>query len=104
MPNYAEKNEVFYSDFERIDAFTEEEIERQAEEDEDIPPTDEQFWAEAVPIEDLPKLLERRRNKVPVSIRLQPQVVDFFKNAYPKGWQTAMDQVLAEYVRKAETR
>jgi uncharacterized protein (DUF4415 family) len=35
--------------------------------------------------------------KQPVSIRLSPEVVEYFK-ATGKGWQTRMDAVLKEYV------
>lgn len=35
--------------------------------------------------------------KVPVSIRLSPEVVDFFK-ASGKGWQTRLDTILKDYV------
>jgi len=35
--------------------------------------------------------------KKPISIRLSPEVLDFFR-AQGKGWQTAMDDVLKDYV------
>jgi uncharacterized protein (DUF4415 family) len=35
--------------------------------------------------------------KRPVSIRLSPEVIEYFK-ATGKGWQTRMDEVLKEYV------
>ena len=35
--------------------------------------------------------------KTPVSIRLNPEIVDYFK-AQGKGWQTRINEVLAEYV------
>jgi len=35
--------------------------------------------------------------KQPISIRLSPEVLDFFR-AQGKGWQTAMDDVLKDYV------
>lgn len=63
MSEFSNKNDEFFSDMERIESFTEEEIERQAEEDEENPPTDEAFWADAVALEDLPKLFERRKRK-----------------------------------------
>lgn len=63
MSEFSNKNDEFFSDMERIESFTEEEIERQAEEDEENPPTDEAFWAEAVPLEELPKLIQRRKGK-----------------------------------------
>ena len=36
-------------------------------------------------------------SKMPVSIRLSPEVVKYFK-ATGKGWQTRMDEVLKDYV------
>ena len=35
--------------------------------------------------------------KVPVSIRLNPEIVRYFKSQ-GKGWQTRINEVLAEYV------
>lgn len=35
--------------------------------------------------------------KTPISIRLSPEVVDYFKRT-GKGWQTRMDEVLKDYV------
>ena len=35
--------------------------------------------------------------KTPISIRLSPEVVDYFKET-GKGWQTRMDEVLKDYV------
>jgi uncharacterized protein (DUF4415 family) len=35
--------------------------------------------------------------KQPVSIRLSPEVVDYFRST-GKGWQTRIDQVLKDYV------
>ena len=36
--------------------------------------------------------------KQPVSIRLSPEVVEYFKST-GKGWQTRMDEVLRDYVK-----
>ncbi len=36
--------------------------------------------------------------KVPVSIRLSPEVVNFFK-AQGKGWQTKINHILHEYIK-----
>lgn len=36
--------------------------------------------------------------KVPVSIRLSPDVVEFFKSQ-GKGWQTQINNILHEYIR-----
>jgi len=40
---------------------------------------------------------QRKPTKQPVSIRLSPEVLAYFK-ATGKGWQTRVDQVLKEYV------
>lgn len=37
--------------------------------------------------------------KQPVSVRLSPEVVDYFKST-GKGWQTRIDVVLKEYVEE----
>ena len=37
--------------------------------------------------------------KEPVTVRLDPEIVDFFRAGGP-GWQTRMNAALAEYVRR----
>ncbi len=37
--------------------------------------------------------------KEPVTVRLDPEVVDFFRSSGP-GWQARMNAALAEYVRR----
>ena len=53
---------------------------------------------------------ERRRgrptstvHKEPVTVRLDPEIVDFFRSGGP-GWQTRMNAALAEYVRRHRLR
>jgi uncharacterized protein (DUF4415 family) len=41
--------------------------------------------------------------KQPVMVRLDPEVVDFFRSSGP-GWQTRMNAALAEYVRRHRPR
>jgi uncharacterized protein (DUF4415 family) len=41
--------------------------------------------------------VQKMPTKDPVSIRLSPEVVEYFK-ATGKGWQTRLDDVLREYV------
>jgi len=54
-------------------------------------------------VEEWKKELKPRRGpqkeptKVPVSIRLSPDLVEYFKSS-GKGWQTRIDQALREYV------
>ena len=37
--------------------------------------------------------------KQPISIRLEKEVLDYFKAQFPSGYQTALSQVLLSYVR-----
>ena len=53
---------------------------------------------------------ERRRgrpksvvHKEPVTVRLDQEIVDFFRSGGP-GWQTRMNAALAEYVRRHRPR
>ncbi len=67
---------------------SDEEVDRRASEDPDALPTDEAFWATA----------EIVRPKIPVSIRLDPDVLSYFKAAGP-GYQSRINAVLAHYVQ-----
>ena len=40
-----------------------------------------------------PKLPDEQKAK-PVTIKLDPRVIDFFKGKNPKGWQTRVNEVL----------
>ncbi len=40
---------------------------------------------------------QKSPTKIPVSLRLSPQVVEYFKSM-GKGWQTQLDEVLSEYI------
>jgi uncharacterized protein (DUF4415 family) len=55
----------------------------------------EKFKAEIAEIADDPKA---GKKKVAVSIRLDPEITEFFK-ATGLGWQTAINAVLLRYVR-----
>ena len=53
---------------------------------------------------------ERRRgrprsivHKEPVTVRLDPEIVEFFRSRGP-GWQTRMNAALAEYVKRHRPR
>lgn len=80
------------TDWARIDAMTEEEIEANALSDPDNPPwTDEELRnARLVMPED--------RGKTPVSIRLDNEVLDYFKGQ-GRGYQSRINAVLKAYVR-----
>lgn len=41
---------------------------------------------------------QKKPTKVQVTIRLSPEVIDYFKDT-GKGWQTRMDEALREYVQ-----
>ena len=81
---------------------------------EDITPDPEKekaFWDKAVLVREggpkaVREALEAKRArgpqktpiKQPVSIRLSPEVVEYFKST-GKGWQTLIDKVLRDYVK-----
>lgn len=77
------------TDHERLEAMTDQEAERNALDDQDAQPTDEAFWADAEVV--------TPRTKTPVHIRLNPDVVDFFKSQGP-GYQSRINAVLERYV------
>ena len=56
----------------------------------DIPELDDNFWENARIV--LPK------NKQAVSLRVSPEVLDFFKEENPKGYTSKMAAVLSAYV------
>lgn len=41
---------------------------------------------------------QKSPTKTPVSLRLSPEVADYFKST-GKGWQTRLNEVLLDYVR-----
>ena len=68
------------------------------------PPLSDEILARMRPVQEShPDIPSRVRGpqkapvKVPVSIRLNPEVVAYFR-AQGKGWQTRINEVLAEYV------
>jgi uncharacterized protein (DUF4415 family) len=76
--------------------FTEEEIERMAREDgtEDLDFSDALF----VDIEELVRLTQSKRKKQAISIRLDPDVLDWYKS-YGQGYQTFIGDLLAAYMK-----
>ncbi|PKR87361.1 hypothetical protein CXZ10_20135 [Pleomorphomonas diazotrophica] len=77
------------TDWSRINAFTEEDVERMARNDTDNPATVEDDWADAVI--GLPPL------KTPVNAKFDADVVDWFK-AQGRGYQARMNAVLRRYM------
>jgi len=100
------------TDWERFDAMTDEDIAAGIAADPDAAPelTEEQFRQMRPASEVHPQLVEAYRQsrgtqkqptKVPVSIRLNPEVVTYFRSQ-GQGWQTQINEILAEYVVHAQ--
>jgi uncharacterized protein (DUF4415 family) len=77
------------SDFARLKATTEEDIERQIAEDPDLQGFDDIDWSKAVFV-DAPA-------KQPISIRLDADILDFFKSK-GSGYQSRINRVLRHYM------
>ena len=77
------------TDWKRVDALTEPRIDEAAASDPDALPTDAAFWRDA-------KLVIPER-KVPVSLRLDRDVVDWFKSQ-GRGYQSRINAVLRSYM------
>jgi uncharacterized protein (DUF4415 family) len=67
-----------------------EQVEANARADSDNPPTDAAFWADV-------DMQEPDLRKVPIHIRIEPDVLAFFKKDGP-GYQKRINHVLEEYV------
>ncbi len=68
----------------------------------DSPPLSGEMLSRMKPVKEshsaIPARVQHAPLKVPVSIRLSPDVVEFFKSQ-GKGWQTKINNVLHEYIR-----
>lgn len=79
------------TDWARVDTLTDKEIERAIKDDPDAAPLlDEQWFRHA-------RLIEPERKK-PVSLRLDPDIVEWFKR-HTKRYQSSINAVLKTYVR-----
>jgi uncharacterized protein (DUF4415 family) len=78
------------TDWERVDAMSDEDIDTN-----EIPPLDEAFFASAE--------LRMPRKKIPVTMRVDPEVLDWFKS-FGKGYQTRMNAVLRTYMEAYSKR
>ncbi|MDN5927430.1 MAG: BrnA antitoxin family protein [Hyphomicrobiales bacterium] len=83
------------SDWIRVDAMTDEEIEAQMRDDPDWADFMDIDWSKATIVYPVPKN--------PVSIRLDKDVIDFFK-AQGKGYQTRINAVLHHYMQEARRK
>jgi uncharacterized protein (DUF4415 family) len=82
------------TDWALLDAMTEEEIEANALSDPDNPPLEDDFWKNAI--------IVVREPKRPVQLRLDPDVLLWFKSQGP-GYQTRINAVLRSYMNAQET-
>ena len=78
------------TDWERVDALTDEEIERAVADDPDAELLDEEWFRTA-------KLIVPSGEKKRITIRLDEGVIDYFKRE-GKGYQTRINEVLKTYV------
>ena len=96
------------TNWERVDALKDEDIRLGMVADPDAAPegSDDDFMRARPADEVIPEVVAAYRRgrgpqkdpkKVPVSIRLSPEVVEYFR-AEGKGWQTRIDEVLRNYV------
>ncbi len=85
------------TDWARVRAMTEEEIEQGALSDPDNPPWTEEDFRNAQSV------WPSTEPKVPVSIRLHPEVIRYFKAQGP-GYQSRINAVLLGYVRSREKK
>lgn len=85
------------TDWERVLNMTEEEIEANALSDPDNPPLTDEELAAMVP------MMPGELRKEPVSIRLDPEVLEFFRRDGP-GYQSRINAVLRGYVRSRTLR
>jgi uncharacterized protein (DUF4415 family) len=85
------------TDWERVNAWTDAEIEAAAEADPDAPPLDDVFWANARMV--MPPRIPKNHE----GTRFDAEVIDWFKAQGP-GWQTRMNAVLRAYVEARKRR
>jgi len=69
------------------------EIQKQIDSDPDVPEWTDEMFAKAK--RGRPALPEAEKRQ-PVSIKLDPQVIAYFKGDNPKGWQTRVNAALRE--------
>ena len=74
----------------KVKTMPDDQIENNATTDPDNAPTDASFWADV-------DMQEPDNRKVPIHIRVAPDVLDFFKKGGP-DYQTRINRVLEQYV------
>jgi uncharacterized protein (DUF4415 family) len=83
------------TDWARLDAMTEEEIDRAAAEDQDNPPMTEEDWKNARVV--------WPQGKTPVTLRLDKDIIAWFKQQ-GRGYQTRINAVLRGFVEAQKPR
>lgn len=86
------------TDWARLAAMTDEDIERAVAGDPDTFIPDEEFFRNAQVI------LPQDRSKQPITMRVSPRVLDFFKKDGERGYQSRMNAVLEAYVEAQENK
>lgn len=76
--------------WDKVEAMPDSQAENNAMADPDNAPTDAMFWADV-------DMQEPDTRKVPIHIRVAPDVLEFFKKDGP-GYQTRINRVLEQYV------
>jgi uncharacterized protein (DUF4415 family) len=101
----AKSKPVIYSDLEKVDATTGEDIERQIAEDPDTAPELTDEWFDKADLHYGETLLRRARGRPPleapkklVSLRLDQEVIDRFRAGGP-GWQSRINAALRKHLR-----
>lgn len=86
------------TDRSRLTAKTDEEIITQALSDPDAQPTDENFWKDAKVV------LPPESRKEHISIRLDADVLQFFRTSAPRGYQKQINAVLRTFMNAQQTK
>ena len=97
QPDGSYREATAKTDWERVNARTDEEVEAAALADVDAPPLDDQFWEKARVV--VPPRMPKRHQ----GMRLDADVIEWFKAQGP-GWQTRMNAVLRSYVEAQKHR
>jgi len=84
------------STWNKVRAMQDDQAETNAMTDPDNAPTDAMFWADT-------DMQEPDARKVPIHIRVAPDVLEFFKKDGP-GYQTRINRVLEQYVKWHQQR
>jgi len=87
------------TDWKRVDALTDEEIERAVREDPDAAPIVDRDWFKTAKV----VLPQAEPRKELLTLRLDRKVIDWFK-ARGAGYQTRMNAVLRAYVEAQESK